>query len=120
MEPASVPRSRTRNGVGALAALFFVDCASAVRSRVLLALSGVALAVLAFLASLGLVALAGIKLNIVTMWVLPFLLVGIGVDDMFIIAYAVERRRGTSGGAAPSLVLGEVTIERVRSTPSFL
>ncbi|EOD39133.1 hypothetical protein EMIHUDRAFT_460413 [Emiliania huxleyi CCMP1516] len=97
--------------VGALAALFFVDCASAVRSRVLLALSGVALAVLAFLASLGLVALASIKLNIITMWVLPFLLVGIGVDDMFIITYAVERRRGASGGAAPALVLGEVMAE---------
>jgi predicted RND superfamily exporter protein len=61
-----------------------------VRSRMALGMYGCIVAVIAFSGALGLTCLCNIKLNIVQTWTLPFLMVGLGMDDMFILALAAD------------------------------
>ena len=63
------------------AVLIFSKC-HPVRSRTLLALSGCASVGLSIAVAYGFTALLGFKLNPVVQ-VLPFILIGIGVDDMY-------------------------------------
>nr|XP_055203275.1 protein patched homolog 2 isoform X2 [Gorilla gorilla gorilla] len=61
------------------------DCA---QSQGSVGLAGVLLVALAVASSLGLCALLGITFNAATTQVLPFLALGIGVDDVFLLAHA--------------------------------
>jgi hypothetical protein len=61
-----------------------------VRSRMALGMFGSIAAVVAFSGALGLTCIFNIKLNIVQTWTLPFLMVGLGMDDMFILALAAD------------------------------
>jgi len=90
-----------------LAALAFANCSNYVSSRSTVGLLGVGLAILGFLAALGFAAMIDIKWNIITLWTLPFLIVGIGVDDMFIIHLAVDKEWSNSKGKEPKQVLGD-------------
>lgn len=62
-----------------------------VKSQMSVSVVGILMAILSFAGSLGVTCLAGISLNIVHLWTLPFLMVGIGVDDMFIILMAIKQ-----------------------------
>jgi len=72
-----------------LSALFFVsmDC---VASRVVLVVLGSMFAILGCFAALGLSALCGISLNVVHFWTMPFIIIGIGIDDMFMLALSSQ------------------------------
>lgn len=61
-----------------------------VGSRATLGLFGAVVSVLAFAASLGATALCGVKLNAVQTMTLPFVMVGLGMDDVFILALAAQ------------------------------
>ncbi|KAL7573818.1 hypothetical protein ACA910_007843 [Epithemia clementina (nom. ined.)] len=65
-----------------------------IESRVLITLIGVCLVVLAFFASLGLAILIGIKINVTLAWTLPFIILGIGVDDVYIVLMALKKQEG--------------------------
>lgn len=67
-----------------------------IESRVLLTLAGVALVLLAFFASIGLAILIGIKVNITIAWTLPFIILGLGVDDVYIVLMALKKQNGYS------------------------
>jgi hypothetical protein len=72
----------------ALIALFsalFLCSSDVVESRILITAIGVALVVLAFFAALGFCLLIGIRIAVSVSWTLPFILMGLGVDDMYII-----------------------------------
>lgn len=69
------------------------------KSQVALGTVGVFLAIGAFLAAIGLTALTGEKINIVQSWTLPFLMVGIGVDDMYIVTIAARSAVDNSLGS---------------------
>lgn len=62
-------------------------------SRVLLAFGGIMVVVLSFLTSISLVSLFGIKLSLISAEVVPFLVLAIGVDNMFIITGAKDRKK---------------------------
>merc|ERR1712054_558256 len=47
-------------------------------------------AILGCFAALGLTLLFGISLNVVHFWVLPFIIIGIGIDDMFMLALSSQ------------------------------
>jgi len=77
------------NTLTALAILFialfsalFLFSFDPVESRVLITLVGVALVVLAFFAALGFAILIGNKISVTIAWTLPFIILGLGVDDM--------------------------------------
>lgn len=74
----------------------FLASFDVVQSRVLITVIGVALAILGFFAAMGLAILVGIKMNVSIGWTLPFIVIGIGVDDMYIILLALKRRGGYS------------------------
>ena len=57
-----------------------------VRSHVVLALQGVSIVVLSVLGAFGLVSLLGMKVSLIVLEVLPFLVLAVGVDNMFILA----------------------------------
>lgn len=64
-----------------------------VGSRALLGLQGIAIVSLSVSASLGLVSYAGMEVTMIVTEVVPFLILAIGVDNMFIITKAVDRNR---------------------------
>jgi hypothetical protein len=72
-----------------LSACFFVsiDC---VASRAGLVALGSAFALLGCFAALGLSAMLGINLNVVHFWIMPFIIVGIGIDDMFMLTLSTK------------------------------
>eukprot|EP00525_Craspedostauros_australis_P007632 CAMPEP_0198134658 /NCGR_PEP_ID=MMETSP1442-20131203/60188_1 /TAXON_ID= /ORGANISM="Craspedostauros australis, Strain CCMP3328" /LENGTH=1556 /DNA_ID=CAMNT_0043795805 /DNA_START=403 /DNA_END=5073 /DNA_ORIENTATION=+ len=74
-------------------ALFLLDC-DLVESRILITTVGVALVILAFFASVGFGLMCGIKVNITIGWTLPFIMLGLGVDDMYIVLIALKKQGG--------------------------
>jgi len=72
-----------------------------VQSRVMLTAAGVMLVIISFFAALGLVILIGIKFNLTIGWTLPFLIVGLGVDSMYIVILALKN---LGGGAKDAFV----------------
>jgi hypothetical protein len=65
-----------------------------IESRVLITLVGVALVLLAFFASVGFAILIGIKINVTIAWTLPFIILGLGVDDVYIVLMALKKQKG--------------------------
>ena len=74
-------------------ALFMVS-PDPVESRVLLVLIGVSLVVMSYFGSVGLAILCGIKLNVTTAWTLPFIMLGLGVDDTYLVLQSLRKQRG--------------------------
>jgi len=71
----------------------FLASSDPIQSKVLLTFCGVALVVVAFFGSLGLAIMLGIKININIAWTLPFIIIGLGVDDMYIVLLALKKQR---------------------------
>merc|ERR1711988_1568414 len=70
-----------------LSALFFISC-DCVASQVVLVMLG------------SLFALCGISLNVVHFWTMPFIIIGIGIDDMFMLSLSSQTvDRGSSSDA---------------------
>jgi predicted RND superfamily exporter protein len=61
-----------------------------VKSRVLVGLAGVLLVVVAAIATFGITAMASVKFSHTHMQVLPFLCLGLGVNDMFVLAFSFD------------------------------
>ena len=88
------------------AMLFEVTGGYAMVTHVCVGCFGVLLVICGLAASLGVACFLGIPFNAVSVQVLPFLLVGLGVNDMFLLAHNycdVEKEHGASK-AAPALV----------------
>uniref|UniRef100_A0A803VDM8 Patched 2 n=1 Tax=Ficedula albicollis TaxID=59894 RepID=A0A803VDM8_FICAL len=83
------------------------DCS---KSQGAVGLAGVLLVALSVASGLGLCSLLGISFNAATTQVLPFLALGIGVDDMFLLAHAFTET------SHPSLSLQERTGECLKRT----
>lgn len=78
---------------------------SLTKSRIVLALGGILVVLLSFGGSVSLVSLIGIKLSIISAEVVPFLILAIGVDNMFIITNTKDRiARGYNIIAIPKLI----------------
>mmetsp|Transcript_14304 Transcript_14304/g.19556 ORF Transcript_14304/g.19556 Transcript_14304/m.19556 type:complete len:1475 (-) Transcript_14304:304-4728(-) len=82
----------------ALFSFIFLFSFDAIESKVLVTMVGVCLVILCFFSALGTAIMAGIKLNICTSWTLPFIMVGIGVDDMYIVLLALKGNRSFERG----------------------
>lgn len=65
---------------------------SKVSSGFTLAIIGIIIVLASVLASMGLVAFLGIGFTMISAEVIPFLILAIGVDNMFIIKNAIERQ----------------------------
>jgi hypothetical protein len=68
--------------IAVFSAIFLFSC-DVIESRVLVTTIGVGLVLLSFFAALGLGILLGIKINVNIAWTLPFIILGLGVDDMY-------------------------------------
>ena len=66
----------------ALFSAVFLFSFDPVESRVFIALVGVSLVVMAYFAGLGFAILIGNKISVAVAWTLPFIMLGLGVDDM--------------------------------------
>jgi hypothetical protein len=67
-----------------------------IESKVLVTLIGVGLVILSFFAALGFGILCGIKVNVNIAWTLPFIILGLGIDDMYIVLLSLKRQRNFS------------------------
>lgn len=65
-------------------------------SKMLVSLLGALLSIVAFSGALGLVVLGGSRLMFTSVWTLPFLMVGLGVDDMYLILTTLVQEGGTT------------------------
>lgn len=74
--------------------VFFMFSTDLVESRVVVTLVGVCLVVMSFFAAVGLGLLAGIKIQITIAWTLPFVILGLGVDDIYIVLHALRQQGG--------------------------
>jgi predicted RND superfamily exporter protein len=68
-------------------------CPDLVRSRFLLGLLGIAIVLASLAAALGLLAFLGLHTTLIVWEVVPFLILAIGVDNMFIISREFDRLR---------------------------
>jgi hypothetical protein len=82
----------------ALFSIFFMFNTDLVESRVVVTLVGVALVVLSYFAAVGLALLVGIKIQITIAWTLPFIILGLGVDDMYIVLHTLREQKGYTEG----------------------
>merc|ERR1719330_207346 len=83
--------------IGIIALISVVFLASAtIESQIMITIVGVLLVVLSFFAALGFAILIGIKININIAWTLPFIIIGLGVDDMYIVLQALKQEKGCS------------------------
>lgn len=80
----------------ALFSVLFLASTNWVESRILITLVGVALVVISFFAAIGFSILVGVKINVTIAWTLPFIILGLGVDDMYIILMAAKKQNGFS------------------------
>jgi hypothetical protein len=78
----------------ALFSVLFLFSLDWVESRVLITLVGVALVVLSFFAALGFAILIGVKISVTIAWTLPFVILGLGVDDMYIVLLSIKKQGG--------------------------
>lgn len=78
----------------AIMSMLFLFNKNMVQSRMGITLVGVLIVILSFVASLGFAVLIGIKINVTMAWTLPFIMIGLGVDDMYIVLNAIQTRRG--------------------------
>jgi len=94
-----------------LSAVLLGSVRNPVRSQATLGFFGALMVMLAFLGALGCTVLNGIKLNVIQTWTLPFLMVGIGVDDMFILALAANEATARNLGVADEDAFVEAFVE---------
>lgn len=78
----------------AVFSVLFLISSNWVESRVLVTLVGVILVTIAFFAAVGFAILVGIKINVTVAWTLPFIMLGLGVDDLYIVLMAVKKQGG--------------------------
>lgn len=77
---------------------------SLTESKMLVSLIGALFSITAFTGALGLTVLMGSKLMFTSVWTLPFLLVGLGVDDMYVILSTLILEGGdTAAGFAKAM-----------------
>ena len=88
-----------------------------VDSKVTLALGGVIIVIFSVLASLGVYAIVGVAGTLIVIEVIPFLVLAVGVDNIFILVQAYQRDQRAPdetieqfvgrvvGGVAPSMLL---------------
>jgi hypothetical protein len=78
----------------AVFSVLFLVSANWVESRVLITLVGVLLVTIAFFAAVGFAILIDIKINVTIAWTLPFIMLGLGVDDLYIVLMSVKEQKG--------------------------
>jgi len=83
-------------GLIALFSALFLFSTDWIESRVLITLIGVGLVVLAYFGAVGFALLIGVKINITIAWTLPFIILGLGVDDMYIVLESIKQEGGYS------------------------
>jgi Niemann-Pick C1 protein len=98
---------------------------SLVYSSFLLGLGGILIVAAAMIGSLGIVSYANIGLTMISAEVIPFLILAIGVDNMFIITHTLERTTGASSlpdlmGRTLESVGPSITAAAICETLAFL
>ncbi|MCP3684931.1 MAG: hypothetical protein GY861_19900 [bacterium] len=86
---------------------------SLILSRFLVAFGGIMVVVLSFASALAIVSFFGIKMSLISTEVVPFLVLAIGVDNMFIIVGAKDRKKKENLNEHMAHTLKEVIQELV-------
>ena len=77
-------------------------------SKFLVAIGGIIIIMLSFLSSVAIISFLGVKMSLISAEVVPFLILAIGVDNMFIIVGTVERKKSSNISNLMGLTLKEV------------
>jgi len=84
-----------------------------IKSRLLLGLAGIVIVIMSVIASAGICSVIGIKATLIISEVIPFLILAIGVDNMFILANTVDEIEEATGGKLSVPVLIGKTMSKV-------
>ncbi|XP_065898214.1 NPC intracellular cholesterol transporter 1-like isoform X2 [Dysidea avara] len=76
-------------------------------SRIGLGLLGVILVALSVVAAIGLLSYLRIKATLIIIEVVPFLVLAVGTDNLFILTHAFERKQRSKPGAPVNLLIGD-------------
>lgn len=95
---ASTPPERKRTYMAAL-----LPTLLSVNSKFLLGLFGICIVLIAVASSVGLFSLLGVRVTLIIAEVIPFLVLAVGVDNVFILVHELDRQNGLHGpGSKPA------------------
>lgn len=91
-----------------------------VNSKVTLGLFGVALVILSVSSSVGLFSLMGVKVTLIIAEVIPFLVLAVGVDNVFILVHELDRQNLLHGPNASAILQNAASATTAVFSPSHL
>lgn len=111
------PSRRLRTRLGRILAL--LPTLLSVNSKFTLGLFGIIVVLLAVSSSVGLFSLLGVKVTLIIAEVIPFLVLAVGVDNVFILVHELDRQNALHGPASSSTSTAGRVRNQVVSGDSF-
>ncbi|KAK4687526.1 hypothetical protein P7C73_g2603, partial [Tremellales sp. Uapishka_1] len=113
IQPTTIERSSPP------ASLAIIPTLLSVKSKFSLGLFGIAIVLVAVSSSVGLFSLMGVRVTLIIAEVIPFLVLAVGVDNVFILVHELERQNSLHGSITPAQAHDDDSLDGSEPQPSL-